>query len=329
MISIIVPVYNVENFVARCLDSIIHQTFEDFEVQLVDDGSTDQSGTICDEYARKDHRIKVIHTPNRGVSSARNKGLENASGEYICFIDSDDFVHPLFLELLYQAITFSSADIAICGREKKNNDIINDLDCYDPKLEIKKIDYLDYVNDINCNNVWTKIYRHGILINHYFDPDLSYSEDAVFNFSLICSVKDLKLVKIDLPLYYYYIRENSIIHTLPKAIAFQEFEWYIKHWNIFLKEYEHIIFEHSVHKMARMRFHEYLTPGYANITSKWSYLSGQLIKKMWSIDNLTFTKKIRFFIILKCFWLYRLLLIINDRTILDYEKKKREKYKNN
>lgn len=328
MISIIVPVYNVEEYVARCIDSIIHQTFEDFEVQLIDDGSTDQSGTICDEYAQKNQRIKVTHTPNRGVSSARNTGLEKASGEYICFVDSDDFVHPRFLELLYQTITSSNADIAICQCEKIKNDIIQDLDCHDLKLEIKEIDYLDYINDRSRNNVWTKIYKHSILVNHFFDPDLSYSEDAVFNFSLICSVKDLKLVKIDLPLYYYYIRENSLLHTLPKAIAFQEFEWYIKHWDIFLKEYEHIIFEHSVHKMARMRFHEYLTPGYANIISKWDYLSEQLIKKMWSIDNLTLTKKIRFFIMLKCFWLYRLLLIINDRTLLDYEKKKRDKYRN-
>lgn len=91
-ISVIVPVYNVEKYLSRCIDSIISQTFSDFELILVDDGSTDSSGKICDEYGKKDGRVKVIHKRNGGLSSARNCGLENAKGNYICFVDSDDWI---------------------------------------------------------------------------------------------------------------------------------------------------------------------------------------------------------------------------------------------
>lgn len=96
MVSIIVPVYNVEEYLRECVDSVLNQTYSDVEVILVDDGSTDQSGNICDEYAKMDSRIKVIHKKNRGVSSARNTGIETASGERIIFVDSDDCIHPQF-----------------------------------------------------------------------------------------------------------------------------------------------------------------------------------------------------------------------------------------
>jgi len=121
LISIIIPVYNVEDYLARCLESILFQSFKDFEVLLIDDGSTDGSGKICDAYAQNDTRIRVIHKVNGGVSSARNVGLNNANGQYISFVDSDDFVHPCFLEFLYNSIKSSKADISICDYEKRND----------------------------------------------------------------------------------------------------------------------------------------------------------------------------------------------------------------
>ena len=100
-ISVIVPVYNVEKYLHKCIDSILVQTFTDFELLLIDDGSTDKSGDICDEYAVKDARVRVFHTENRGVSAARNHGLREASGDWICFVDSDDWVENCYLEYLY------------------------------------------------------------------------------------------------------------------------------------------------------------------------------------------------------------------------------------
>ena len=326
MISIIVPVYNVGHYLARCIDSIIHQTFEDFEVLLIDDGSTDKSGNICDEYALKDQRIKVIHKVNGGVSTARNAGLKNASGEYISFVDADDSIHPRFLELLYQTITSYNADIAFCDYKTRNNTIISDDDSDKPRTEVKEIGHIDYMYDRNHNNIFTKIYRSAILENHFFDPLMKYGEDAVFIDSLVYSNRKIKIVKINLSLYYYYIRDDSAVHTMPQAIGLQRFEWYIEHWNIFLEEYRHLIWEHAVRVIIRIRLEEYLTPAYDIVMSKWKYLSKQYIQKMWPLRNITLHKKIHFYFILNFFWLYRIFLILNDHTIIDYERMKKANF---
>lgn len=114
-ISIIVPVYNTEKYLHKCIDSILNQTFEDFELILVDDGSTDSSGAICDEYAKKDERIVVIHKENGGVSKARNVALDTAKGEYIGFVDSDDTINERMLEVLYNNLIESNAQVSVCG----------------------------------------------------------------------------------------------------------------------------------------------------------------------------------------------------------------------
>ena len=116
-ISVIVPVYNTEKYLNRCIDSILAQTFTDFELLLIDDGSTDCSGKICDEYAAKDSRVRVFHKENGGVSSARNMGLDNAQGEWITFVDSDDWVHEDFLKKRLALALNDNADIAYCDVE--------------------------------------------------------------------------------------------------------------------------------------------------------------------------------------------------------------------
>ena len=127
MISVIVPVYNVEKYLRQCLDSVLAQTYRELEIILVDDGSTDGSGAICDEYATRDSRIKVVHQQNGGLSSARNAGLDLATGEYVAFVDSDDYIHETMLELLYQALVENNADTVICNFERvdEKGDVIS------------------------------------------------------------------------------------------------------------------------------------------------------------------------------------------------------------
>lgn len=117
-LSIIVPVYNVEPYLRRCVDSILNQTFSDFELILVDDGSPDSCGAICDDYAARDRRIKVIHKANGGVSYARNEGLDIAQGEYIGFVDSDDYIHPKMYEILVGVIEREQVDLVQCGYQR-------------------------------------------------------------------------------------------------------------------------------------------------------------------------------------------------------------------
>ena len=116
-ISIIIPVYNSSSFIDISIEHILNQTFQEFEVILVDDGSTDDSGDICEKYALIDPRFKVVHKQNEGVSKARNAGIEEASADYICFCDSDDYYHPQFLEILYKTIVESHEDVVFCKRE--------------------------------------------------------------------------------------------------------------------------------------------------------------------------------------------------------------------
>ena len=126
-ISVIVPVYNVEQYVGECIESILNQSFYDIELILINDGSKDNSGFICDEYAKKDNRIKVIHKKNEGVSIARNIGIKNASGKYIAFVDSDDLVDKEIYTTMLQAIEESGSDLVMCRYEKVYSDRNNEL----------------------------------------------------------------------------------------------------------------------------------------------------------------------------------------------------------
>jgi len=130
-ISVIVPVYNVEKYIHRCVDSILNQTYTDFELILVDDGSPDNCGAICDEYAQKDSRVVVIHQENGGLSAARNAGIDwafaNSNSEWLTFIDSDDWIHTEYLKFLYQATSVNRVDISVCGIRQVEDDIADEL----------------------------------------------------------------------------------------------------------------------------------------------------------------------------------------------------------
>ncbi len=205
MISIIVPVYNVEKYIKECIDSIINQSYKDLEIILIDDGSTDNSGVICDEYAKKDARIKVIHKENGGQSSARNLGLELATGEYVGFVDSDDTIEKEMYEVLYSSIL--GKDIAICSHNV----------VYDEKVERHYLEenflldteglWQEIFGRLN-NAVWNKLYRRDLLKGIFFDLNYAHGEDLLFNIQYLQSVKNGCLV--NKALYNYYKRGDSI-----------------------------------------------------------------------------------------------------------------------
>ena len=211
MISVIVPVYNVEKYIRACLDSIINQTYRDLEIILVDDGSTDSSGAICDEYAQKDTRIQVIHKENGGVSSARNVGLQNASGEYIGFVDSDDVVHYDFFAILHNLLN-DGGDMSICSMKKFYNHsydkcerslaqekvCLNEKELYSALLNNEKI----------YGYLWNKLFKRE-LIKSCFDETIHFAEDFLFCAKYITGVQ--KAYFYDAELYYYrQDNENAI-----------------------------------------------------------------------------------------------------------------------
>lgn len=209
-ISVIVPVYNVEQYLPQCLDSIINQTFKDIEIICINDGSTDNSGKILEQYAQKDDRIKIIHQENQGLSVARNNGMAQAIGEYVSFIDSDDFIHPKFIETLYQAIIQNDCDIAGCDFQKVYNNEIpvsrsKQSKKYVPALEV----LLDKRNFIHFN-VWNKLYKKEAIKNIKFVENL-YFEDWVFN--LCVFAQNTSFAWVNEKLYGYRISKNSIMRS--------------------------------------------------------------------------------------------------------------------
>lgn len=210
-ISVIVPVYNVEKYIHRCVDSILKQTFTDFELILVDDGSPDNCGKICDEYAEKDNRIKVIHKKNGGLSSARNAGLDIATGKYVMFCDSDDYVTPDWCEKLYNAIIKNPTSFIVSNIYKViDNSIIPSCKITESSNNITYFDI--YKQGLSAYAV-NKIYNIELL-NKYkirFDENCFFAEDVEFNVKYYS--KTLQSIYISTPIYYYISNPNGIMNT--------------------------------------------------------------------------------------------------------------------
>lgn len=209
-LSIIVPVYNVESYLEETLQSILKQTFTDFELLLVDDGSTDNSGKICDKYAESDNRIKVVHKENGGVSSARNVGVQNAQGEYVGFVDSDDIISETMYDGLLKVAEKQGADIVQCTHVRNIGELNHDIspqniEIYDTVGALKQL-YVKYYT--NCFSLWSKIYKKEVFSGIKFPEGRVFEDDEVIP-HLIYNAK--KVVMIENAWYCYVERNNSII----------------------------------------------------------------------------------------------------------------------
>lgn len=210
MISIIIPIYNVEGYLSRCIDSVLNQTYKNLEIILVDDGSPDNCGKICDEYAKKDSRIKVIHKENGGVSSARNAGLDIARGDYIGFVDPDDYIHQTMYETLISEISEDDFDIVECNYtqiyEDGSNLTRNIKDkVYSDYYDILEGGFTAYLSFV----IWDKLYKKSIIDGTRFNTSFKVAEDQLFFFE--CAKKGAVLKSINKPLYYYYLRNDSVM----------------------------------------------------------------------------------------------------------------------
>lgn len=207
LISIIVPVYNGDKYLSRCVDSILNQTFQDWELLLVDDGSTDKSGEICDEYATKDKRVKAFHKENGGVSSARNIGLDNANGDWITFVDSDDFIDSAFFETF---AVLQSSDLYIVGIK-----FINSTTTLLPPercIRIENVTELDdLLNKLYFTVPWGKVYKNDIIQRNKirFNVNLKIGEDTDFVLKYLIYINDIRFVSK--PLYHFFNDEKGKI----------------------------------------------------------------------------------------------------------------------
>ncbi len=215
LISIIVPVYNVELYLEKCVESLLNQTYENIEIILIDDGSNDNCGKICDELQLKDKRIKVIHQKNAGVSKARNVGLEIATGKYITFVDSDDFVDKDYLQILYSNLVTFGADLSICSftkLTKKNNHLKKNYN----KYYIDSADAIKGIFDDNSINgyIWCKLYKKDLINGIKFEHEIKVCEDLLFVINYLKNTN--KIVYSCDELYYYRQRKSSSLNVVSK-----------------------------------------------------------------------------------------------------------------
>ncbi|MFA5603095.1 MAG: glycosyltransferase [Bacilli bacterium] len=225
-VSVIVPIYNSEKFLDKCINSIINQTYKNLQIILVNDGSYDNSGKYIEYYKKKDSRIKVINKENGGLWSARNAGLEIATGDYISFVDSDDWIEKDMIEKMYNSIVEYNSDLSVCnyGKVYENKTEKKSLKIEDNIIEINEIGidnyfYNYYFNYLHGHEVTNKLYKNMIITEHQIRFDKNediFSEDLLFNLYYICHVN--KISSLEQSLYNYVQHENSIMNNVKPNI---------------------------------------------------------------------------------------------------------------
>lgn len=235
-ISVIIPVYKVEKYLRRCVDSILNQTYKNFELLLVDDGSPDSSGKICDDYSKTDNRIKVIHKKNGGLSSARNAGIKASSGDYLNFVDSDDWLEFDCLEYLLELLTKNNADFSMAENIRDSSDVDFDSKLKKTPFEEKVFSQKDFLSlffkintQKNVQYAWAKLYKKKLFDNIKYPEGLT-DEDVPATFNVIlASNKIAYSTKI---VYHYFVNPNSITES---EFSNKKFDL-LKVWDIVCKD---------------------------------------------------------------------------------------------
>lgn len=259
MVSIIVPVYNASKTLRRCVDSVLKQEYADFELFLVDDGSQDDSGTICDEYAGKDPRVRVIHKANAGVSAARNDALDQARGEYLQFLDSDDWLSPDATRLLVRTAQETQCDLVIADFYRVSGERVSHKGEIDEEGVMSRETFAAYMMenpaDYYYGVLWNKLFRRKIVEEYRLrmNEDLRWCEDFLFNLEYILHAETFAALRA--PIYYYVKTKGSLVSqsmNLPNVIRMKlrVFEYY----NDF---YKHVLDERDYEK-NRLKVYRFL-----------------------------------------------------------------------
>lgn len=255
LITVVVPVYNTEKYLRRCVDSVLRQTYIDFELVLVDDGSYDECPAICDQYRKDDNRVQVIHQTNRGLSAARNAGIDWAltrgATQYITFVDSDDWVHPKYLELLYSAMQINPYGVAAGAFIKTNQEITFDVST-PAKITILPPDELYCNNVTNLTVAWGKLFNISDFTDLRF-PEGKIHEDEFVTWKIMFRYDQISLV--ELPIYAYYQWTGSITNS----------PWKIEHLAALeAMEEQRIWFDRTDNERLKKRFRQKHATVYAS-----------------------------------------------------------------
>lgn len=301
-VSIIVPIYNIEEYLGKCLDSVLNQVYRNLEIILVDDGSTDMSPYICNCYAKKDNRIKVIHKKNGGAASARNLGLENATGEYINFVDGDDYLDKFYIQELIKQLENTRSDIAVCSyiSVTPNKNI--------PEILEKTGDYtgkeylLHFLTDWRCGLIWNKLFSKEVIGDIRFEEG-HVIDDEFFTYRVVLNAKRINIKNVQL--YYYRLRENSAMNSQERKKKIQRLQdrmdYFPKRFYTVTKKYPELYSEYLANltdnlilfskesigvpeleyqiKKLRKEFAKKIIFGPISVRQKYAYLRSAMIKE--------------------------------------------------
>ena len=305
-ITVIIPVYNVENYLERCLKSILYNTYTNLEIICVNDGSTDNSKKILEDYSQRDKRVIVINKKNNGISSARNAGIKIATGEYIAFVDSDDWIQEKYFEYLIRGI--DTADLVICNyiRSYKSGSVETD-DAY----RVQSISPIDVLKNKELKSyVWGKLFRHQLVDEIRFSESEKL-EDSLYNMDVLLNNKNLKINHVDIPLYYYFVRAGSLVNNieaysvLSLAKCFKEY--YDKENEA---EWKKVLAIEIIKRTLSARY-IFIIIKNKDMIRECNALMKQCVKS---------TGNTKYLILYKLPFLYRAFRILNDPTMLKYEK---------
>ena len=298
-ISVIVPVYNVEQYLRRCIDSILAQTFTDFEVLLIDDGSKDRSGEICDEYAKKDIRVKVFHKKNGGVSSARNVGLDNAKGEWITFVDADDYIASDFLSainnncdfIIGQSQHFNSTGKYWISENISTQDVVN-------KEQFQSF----LAHNLVCHIMrtpWGKFFKRNLIGKIRYDERMKVGEDTVFVHNYLLHCKSIAVV--DNITYYYFDSDDNV--SIKYSMSPQES---LDHLKIIIEHYRKLNVKSPQFEFFEFQFFLSLCQDLMEGKSKLWFGDNFITKLIFSFRKVMGKKDFLKLILMRIPWFYNL-----------------------
>ncbi|MGN0418013.1 glycosyltransferase family 2 protein [Anaerostipes faecalis] len=322
-ISVIIPFYNTRPFIQRCLNSVIHNTYKDLQILCVDNGSTDGSYEYLKEFAKKDSRIIVIQELQKGVSCARNKGISMATGDYVSFIDSDDWIHPYFFQELIDCAEKHQSDVVICRHYETNH--FEDWDCSEQSGIEKEYSLQDVLNDFHVKTkVWARLYNRNILSNHHFDETIDFSEDMLFNLDVLCLSKNIKIMVIEDRLYYYFLRNTSATCTALHCEIILVGEKLIEHSTFASDDLcKYFMLIQGIKSVLAGRYLSMFLTNFPAIKKHCNQILKNAFINLKTIQHFNIKQKIQYGLLIHFPTIYRFLRILNDNTMLQWEKQEK------
>ena len=327
LVTVIIPVYNSEQYIERCIGSIQNNGYTNLEIICVNDGSPDNSISVLRRLAAKDQRIRVIDKPNGGVSSARNAGLDAATGEYVAFIDSDDWIHRDFFSMIMKEALKTNADITIANYREVYDD---DVEGCMMELSSPETVHTATANEMMARDgyfrrsVWGRIYKRALIAHNRFPSDVQFGEDAIFN-ALVTDAPACRISHFDLQLYFYYqLRTDSLVHAKSIEANYVLGSWYIDHIEQFSQK--NIAVLSSISALLTYRFEGSFSSDAKAIRKKAKKKLSRCLEILVHEIDCPVVTKIKYFVFIHIPKTYHLALRIADPSIVHYEKILKERF---